>query len=62
MLNCIVGIVVLMMTAALIYALRARNGVTHPLVSKPFLAEVIPLALVCGMVFGVGLIVAGTFG
>ena len=59
MLSVISGLVVGGAGGTALWYLKPRNGVPHPLVVKPFLESLIPIAIVTALGFGIALIVAG---
>ncbi len=59
MLSIFSGLVVGGAGSAALWYLKPRNGIVNPLIEKPWLDFMIPVAIVTAIGFGIALIVAG---
>jgi hypothetical protein len=62
MVNLLSGIVVTVATAALFWTVLPTDGKPHRLATAPYIETALPLTVTCGLVLGVGLIIAGVVG
>jgi p-aminobenzoyl-glutamate transporter AbgT len=56
MIRALIGIVVLVICAALVRAVMPKDGKVHPLATAPVLESVIPLSIIVLIVAGLALI------
>jgi hypothetical protein len=61
MLSVLSGIVVSGAGGAALWYIKPRNGVVHPLATRPGLDFIIPIAIVSAFVLGIALIVTGIY-
>lgn len=61
MLSIFSGVVAVGASGANLWYLKPRNGVVHPLVTKPFLDSLIVVAITGMFAFGVALIISGIY-
>lgn len=59
MISFLVGVALTVVSGALFWRMRARNGVPHRLAATPFLETALPLAITSGLVLGIAMTIAG---
>jgi len=59
MISFFAGAIILAGSLSGFWRLLPQDGIPHPLVVAPFLQVVIPVALVSGIVVGIGLMISG---